>query len=160
MKPEDFKREWDIQEFKNYIWERIGRTNDLYPNWMLSEFSEYWGMKPGGRKKMCWQLKGYNKSGQFNITMRLAQWKTRSLEWHPKRWAEKDKPMKPTKWKPTNDSPEAREEAKRIKEGYERLKNKPKVPYQSTGIIGMRLREVRRQSELSRQANQSFDDYE
>ena len=158
MSPEDFNKEWTLQEFKNHIWQRIGKTNELYPNWMLAEFAEYWGAQPGGRKKMCWQLKSYNKSGQFNITMRLAQWKTRSIEWHPKRWQEKEKPQKPVKWLRTNESLEAKEESQRIKEGYERLKKTAKIPHEPTGIIGMRLREVRKQKEAHNRAQKRDDD--
>lgn len=133
MTPEDFKKDWTEREFKNHIWERIGQTNELYPNWMLQKFCEHWAVKPGGRNKMKWQLKGWNKSGEFMISMRLASWKTNSMNWDKEKWKEKDKPMKPVKWLPTNESPEAIAESERIKKGYEKRKKEALTKEQRPG---------------------------
>ena len=159
MKQDDFKKEWTLQEFKNHVWDRIGKTTDQYPLWLLKEFCEYWGHKPGGRNKMQWQLKGYNKSGEFFISMRLASWKTRSMEWHPKRWIEK-KPQAPVKWSPINQSPEALEEERLIREAYERQRNnpQPRIPYQPKTIVKMKLEEVRRQADYAKRAEKREGD--
>lgn len=129
MTEDDFKKEWSEQEFKDHIWERIGRTNDLYPNWMMTEFCNHWMEKPGGRAKMWWQLKANNKKQTFVIPMRVAQWKTRSIGYGEKRWKDKDRYKTEGLKAPVMRklTPSEEQEIIEIKKAYARAKAAPKV---------------------------------
>ncbi len=69
------------QEFKNMVWEAMGRTFDEYPKWLVIEFCDYWTeMNPNGRK-MRWE-----KQKTFDIKRRLLQWKRNSKKFNPDQW--------------------------------------------------------------------------
>lgn len=165
MTPEDFKREWEVKEFKNHVWERIGKNNDLYPNWMLAKFCEKWTFKPGDRKKMEWQLKSYNKSGHFFLLKRIANWKTLSInKFDPGKWKPKDKPRAPYK-SPPPPTPEQKEQARLLREeAYPRLmeaaKNRPVMPGRTMAKQNLINKGIAKQEDYMKGDTEEYHDFE
>lgn len=75
------KIEQRAQEFKNQIWETIGKSFDLYSKEMLSEFWEYWTeSNPDGGRKMRFEMQKV-----FDTNRRLQRWKRKSQQYGKKR---------------------------------------------------------------------------
>ena len=71
------KKEQRAQEFKNQIWETIGKNFDLYSKEMLAEFWEYWTEhNPNGRKLR------FEMEKVFCIKRRLSTWKRNKQGFH------------------------------------------------------------------------------
>ena len=64
-------------EFKNLIWNQIGKSLKDYTKEMLSEFFDYWTEKSIMGKKMR-----FEKEKVFCVNRRLRTWKSKSLIWN------------------------------------------------------------------------------
>jgi len=66
MKPLETRQ----KDFKNLIWESVGKTCKVYPKLMLIEFFEHWSTVSDRGWKMA-----YEKEKTWNTKRRLATWK-------------------------------------------------------------------------------------
>lgn len=84
MKPLEERK----HEFKQLIWDKIGRNFDVYSKEMVCEFFEYWsGTKDNGRKMFFEMEKRWSTLG------RLATWKRNAKKFSPKKVTQNNEKM-------------------------------------------------------------------